>query len=167
MTCSTDCVRLALTVSVAGLALVAATAARSATPLVRCGSSIGATQHGGGSGYRALFGNVAVPPAYLPQVVRSGPGQPRPWWRKAGFLIRPNGRRVAVAVMPGSRSIASITWGGAAPTSRLLFEGCPAGRLWSAYAGGFLLARRHACVALRVSEGRRSRIVRFGLDRRC
>jgi hypothetical protein len=108
-----------------------------------------------------------VPPVYLPQVVRSGTGQPRPWWHKAGFLIRPNGRRVAVTVMPQSRAIASITWGGGMPASKLLFEGCVAGRLWSAYAGGFLLAHRRACVMLRIAEGGRSQVVRFGLGRRC
>ena len=46
---------------------------------------------------------------------------------------------------------------------------CPVSppKVWNAYAGGFYLRSRSACVPLKFRVGRRAKTVRFGLGKRC
>jgi hypothetical protein len=119
-------------------------------------------------GYRRVLGVIAAPPAYLPQVVRSA--DPHwPYWRKAGMVIRAGPRPVDVRVPANWRGRAAITWGnGLPPVSALRFTPCQTRpSVWNAYAGGFLLKARRACVPLVFAVGGERRVVRFGVGVRC
>jgi hypothetical protein len=118
-------------------------------------------------GYRLVLNTFSVPPAYLSQVVHVGGNWP--YWRKAGLVIRARAPVVTVTVPRAWRSRAAIIWGNAAnPVSSLRFAGCagPA-REGRAYAGGFYLRARSACVPLVFLVGERAATVRFGVGRRC
>jgi len=118
-------------------------------------------------GYRVVLGAFSVPPAYLRQLVHVGGTWP--YWRKAGFVVRAGAPAVTVTVPRASRSRAAIIWGNAgSPASSLRFASC-AGRASKghAYAGGFLLRARSACVPLVFRTGARTATVRFGIGRRC
>jgi hypothetical protein len=120
-------------------------------------------------GYRLVLGVVSAPAAYLQQVLPSGQ-QPWRYWRKAGLVV--TGRvPVSVSVPEAWRSRAAITWGNRPGVfSSLRIAGCPPphgvgpGR---AYAGGFYLRSRAACVPLIFRVGNRTATVRFGLGRAC
>jgi hypothetical protein len=116
----------------------------------------------------SLLGVVAVPPAFMRQVV---PTRQMPWayWHKQGLLVSASGEAVTVTVPKIWRTRAAITWGnGIRPVSSLRIEGrhTSAG-IGYAYAGGFLLRSPSACVPLIFSVGSRSATVRFGLGMRC
>ena len=141
------------------------------TQLVRtvpCDEIILHVKSGHAGGYRVVLGVVSVPPARLIQVV---PSQSRPWtyWRKAGLVVRAGSPPVTVSVAAAWRSRAAFTWGNSAGiVSALRIASCPgAASVWNAYAGGFYLRSRSACVPLRFSVAGRSRVVRFGLGRAC
>jgi hypothetical protein len=147
--------------------LAASAATGPAPPAVRCYSIIGSIGSGHADGYRIVLGVASVPPAFLPQVV---PTRERPWayWRKAGLLIRRGTQAVNVSVPPAWRRRVAITWGNSQIVSALRFRPCPiAGKTWNAYAGGFYLRSRTACVPLIFRAGRRTAVVRFGVGRRC
>jgi hypothetical protein len=76
---------------------------------------------------------------------------------------------VVVSVPKAWRRLAAITWGNTGIVSRLRIERCPAlpPKVWNAYAGGFYLRSRSACVPLAIRVAERVRIVRFGLAKRC
>jgi hypothetical protein len=135
---------------------------------VSCDRIIGHVGSGHAAGYRVVLGVVSVPPAYEPQVVPTGN---RPWafWRKAGLVVRGGAGPVVVSVPQAWRTRAAITWGNAGIVSRLRITPCPAlpPKVWNAYAGGFYLRSRSACVPLTIRVGRRAQTVRFGLARRC
>ena len=119
-------------------------------------------------GYRLVLGSLAVPPAYLRQIVRL-PNGPWPYWRKAGLVVRAGAPAVTVTVPPAWRRRVEVTWGNrGGPVSALRIARCkgPA-TVGHAYAGGFFLRARASCVPLLVKVGRRSATVRFGLGRRC
>jgi hypothetical protein len=118
-------------------------------------------------GYRLVLGAFSVPPAYLGQVVHVGGNWP--YWRKTGLVIRADAPAATVAVPRAWRRRATIIWGNAAtPASSLRFASC-AGRASKgrAYAGGFYLRARSACVPLVFRVGDRTARVRFGVGRRC
>ena len=117
--------------------------------------------------YRQVLGLVAVPPAFMQQVV---PTHQKAWTycHKQGLVIRAAGKAVTVTVPKIWRKRAAITWGNSGgPVSSLRFEGCggPAD-VGRAYAGGFLLRSPSACVPLIFWVGKRSAMVRFGLGER-
>jgi hypothetical protein len=119
-------------------------------------------------GYRLVLGSLSVPPAYLRQVVRTGT---RPWayWRKAGLVVRAGTAAVTITVPPAWRARAAITWGNSGqPVSSLRIARCggPA-TVGHAYAGGFYLHTRAACVPVTFQLGNRQSTVRFGVGRRC
>ena len=156
------------------LALAALGTEAKATPApaltVPCRDIIGQAQSARQDGYRPVLGVVSVPPSYLPQVVAT---HRRPWayWRKAGLVVRANRAAVGVSVPRNWRTRAAITWGngGAEPTvSALRIAACPSPpNAWNAYAGGFYLRARSACVPLIFRVGERRATVRFGVGTRC
>jgi hypothetical protein len=154
---------------VAGALALTGLAARAAEhgsrPVVSCTSIIGRSA-GHAAGYRVVLGVVSAPPAYLQQVERVHTGR---WttWRKAGLVVRAaRGRERS----EGVARRAAITWGDSAIVSTLRIAPCEAflpPKVWNAYAGGFYLRSRSACVPLVFRVGRREQTVRFGLGRRC
>ncbi|HEV7641703.1 MAG TPA: hypothetical protein VGO39_12625 [Gaiellaceae bacterium] len=118
--------------------------------------------------YREVLGVVAVPPAYMQQVVPSSEKH-WPYWHKQGLVIRATGESVTVTVPKLWRKRAAITWGNSGgPVSSLRIEGCGTSRtVGHAYAGGFLLRLPSACVPLVFAIGKRSVTVRFGIGERC
>jgi hypothetical protein len=159
------------------LAATGCTASASGTPAGRatappmrvgCLQVIDRTQRPFAGGYRRVLGVIAAPPEYLPQVVRSA--DPRwPFWEKAGMVVRADSRPIDVSVPANWRTRAAITWGNGGPSvSAVRFNPCPqpAG-VWNAYAGGFLLKTRGACVPLVFEVGGERQVVRFGVGVRC
>ena len=159
---------MALAASIAAL-LAAALGGHAAppAPTVPCGDHI---QHTSfpyrAGGYRLVLGAVSVPPRSLQQVVETGSD---PWthWRKAGLVVRAGSGPVTVGVARGWRSRAAIAWGQTPIGPSLRFAGCPPGSGGWAYAGGFYLRDRSACVPLVFRIGSRVATVRFGVGRRC
>ena len=129
------------------------------------------------SGYRLVLGVVSVPPAHLPNVYST---HRRPWryFRKAGLVVRADRGPVVVSVAKAWRNRVAISWGGAGG-SALRIARCStkyelrdkdangAPKMGNAYAGGFHLRSRSACVPLIFRAGTRSAVVRFGLGRPC
>jgi len=155
---------------VALLATLAAVEGRAGSPAARtvtCEEIIGSARDGHSAGYRVVLGAVSVPPAYLAQVVRTGPPS-FPWWRKAGVLVRAGSGPVTISVPRRSRADVAIIWGNAGGQSAVLrFPRCRSTLgAWNAWAGGFFV-RRPACVPLEISVGTRRAVVRFGIGRRC
>ena len=155
--------------ALAGAMTLAATAARAnAPPTVSCTGIVGRVRSGHAGGNRVVLGTVSVPPAYLPQV---GPSRNKAWpfFMKSGLAVRGDSPAVVVSVTKAWRRRAAITWGDSAIVSALRIVPCPADppKVWNAYAGGFYLRSRSACVPLIFRVGRRERTVRFGLARRC
>jgi hypothetical protein len=118
--------------------------------------------------YRQVLGVVAVPPAFMRQVVAT---HKKPWayWRKQGLLIRAGEEAVTVTVPENWRRRAAITWGNSGgAVSSLRFQACGGpGNVGHAYAGGFLLRSQSACLPLIFRVGKRSTTVRFGIGQRC
>jgi hypothetical protein len=156
---------LALTVSAC---LAASPASTGTQPTVSCDRIVLHVKSGRQGGYRIVLGIVSVPPAFRPQVV-STQGRPWPFWSKAGLAIRGGTRPVAVMVPKSWRKRAAIEWGSSGPVSALRIAPCRAlpPSVWNAYAGGFHIRTRSACVPLIFRVERRQTTVRFGLGRRC
>jgi hypothetical protein len=164
-------------VGVLGVAVAASSSAATGPALtVLCGDVIDKTEfpYVGNSQpehrYRPVLGVLAVPPAYMQQVVPTGE---KPWayWRKQGLVVRATGEAVTVTVPTAWRKRLAITWGNrAAAVSSLRINGCGTRantHVGSAYAGGFLLRSARACVPLIFRVGNRSATVWFGIGQRC
>jgi hypothetical protein len=136
--------------------------------VVGCDQIILRARHPFADRYRRVLGVIAAPPGYLHQVIAT-PGDPWPYWRKAGLVVRPGHDPVTVSVAAGWQQRAAITWGNGKPAvASLRIAACPSPRhVWHVYAGGFLLRSRSACVPLVFQVAGRTRTVRFGLGRRC
>lgn len=120
------------------------------------------------SRYRPVLGVVSVPPAYISRVVHLRDGA-WPYWEKAGLVVRAGRGPVTVSVPRAWRRFAAITWGGntgIASSLRIARCGSEASG-GNAYAGGFYLRSRSACLPLVFRAGSHSTTVRFGLGRRC
>ena len=158
--------------AVVATALLASRAGASSAPhlpVVPCGDVIGHHASGTADGYRTVLGVVSVPPVYLPQVVPSGQA-PMRWWRKAGMIVRSGSPPVTLTVPYALHNELQIDWGNSdRQGSALRFAACPSygHPIWNAYAGGFLLRHRPACVSLIVTVGQRHATVRFGIGTRC
>jgi hypothetical protein len=114
---------------------------------------------------------LAVPPAYMRQVVATG-DTPWGYWRKQGLVVRATGEAVTVTVPSAWRKRFAITWGNRRPSavSSLRIEGCGTTTNTDtgyAYAGGFLLRSSRACGPLTFRVGSRSATVWFGIGQRC
>jgi hypothetical protein len=122
------------------------------------------------SGYRTVLGAFAVPPRFLKQISYDESEPKWPYWRKAGLVVRANGRPVSISVPDGWKDRVAIEWGNAGtggPFSSLRIAGCgsdPA--TGKAYAGGFVVSEP-ACVPVTFHAGGRSATVRFGIGKRC
>jgi hypothetical protein len=118
--------------------------------------------------YRSVLGVVSVPPAYISQVVHLRDGV-WPYWKKAGLVVRAGRGPVTVSVPLAWRARAAITWGGnTGIVSSLRISRCGSDPTRAnAYAGGFYLRSRSACLPLIFWAGGHNATVRFGLGRRC
>jgi hypothetical protein len=158
-----------LLVPMAALCAIAGTTAGpdAVVPVVPCTSIIeqAASPH---PGYRLVLGTISVPPAYLPRTVDLH-ASPWRYWEKAGLVVRAGRVPVEVTVPATWRGGAAITWGnGVGIVSSLRVAPCPSPPgVWNAYAGGFYLRARSACVPLVFRVGSRATTVRFGVGRRC
>lgn len=160
------------------LAVVAAASSRSALQsrprTVPCSEIIGLTKwpyigsRDPRHRYRSVLGVVSVPPAYISQVVHLRDGA-WPYWEKAGLVVRAGRGPVTVSVPLAWRARAAITWGGnTGIVSSLWISRCGSNPTrGNAYAGGFYLRSRSACLPLIFRAGGHSATVRFGLGRRC
>ena len=86
------------------------------------------------------------------------------------MVVRAGSEPVTVSVPPRWRNRVAIGWGNIDATASLRFETCPeASSLegWNAYAGGFQLRVRSACVPVTFRVGDQSATVRFGVGKRC
>jgi hypothetical protein len=139
-------------------------------PVVPCDDVIAWSKSGDDGGWRIVLGVVSVSAAHLRQVVAT---HIRPWayWRKAGLSVHAGQGPVSASVATAWRSRVAITWGNnVGPVSSLRIARCTVqwpGKAWNGYAGGFFLRSRSACVPLSVRVAERSRIVRFGIGRKC
>jgi hypothetical protein len=168
---------LVATVALAVAAVAAASsrsALQSAAPTVQCSEIIDSTKwpYIGNREpryrYRSVLGVVSVPPAYISQVVHLRDGA-WPYWEKAGLVIRAGRGPVTVRVPLAWRKRAAIMWGGnTGIVSSLRISRCGSNPTrGNAYAGGFYLRSRSACLPLIFRAGGHSATVRFGLGRRC
>jgi hypothetical protein len=136
-------------------------------PTIVCDEAIGQAKSGDSDGYRVVLGVVSVPSAYLSEVVETGE-EPWAYWRKAGLVIRAGrGPAVSVRVPKTWRKRAAVTWANTGAVSALRIGRCRRGTGWYAYAGGFYLRSRSACVPLVFQVGERKATVRFGIGQRC
>ena len=164
--------RFVLVLVALGLAVLtsmtAGAALSAAPPTVSCDKIILTVGSGRADGYRVVLGVVSVPEAHLPQVVATR-SRAWPFWRKAGLVIRGGSPSVSVTVSQAWRNRAAIHWGNSGVVNVLRIASCPrfGDEPWNAYAGGFHLRSRSACVPLIFRVGNRSATVRFGLGRAC
>ena len=171
-------IRAVIVVAAVGAIFLAApvrAAPPSAQRLIPCSESIDRTKfpYLGSSKprnrYRLVLKAVSVPPRYLEQVVAT---HERPWayWSKAGLVVRAGSHGVSVSVPPAWRSRAAIVWGngGYGVFNSIRFARCGSDRhVGNAYAGGFYLRSKSACLPLTVRVGTRTATVRFGIGRKC
>jgi hypothetical protein len=157
-----------IAIAAAGLSASAWGATDSRRATVPCTDIIGQAATGRDAGYRIVLGIVSVPPARLTQVVATSDTQ-WPFWRKAGLVIRASSTPVIVSVPPRWRGRGAITWGNnSGIVSSLRIAACPRPRnRWNAYAGGFYLRSRAACIPLTFRVGSRARTVRFAIGGPC
>jgi hypothetical protein len=117
---------------------------------------------------RVVLGVVDVPPAYIPQTVKTGGRWP--YWSKVGLVVRADSPPVVVSVPRVWRDRVAIAWGSARPGPVLVFCSCPPSSSlggWNPYSGGFLLRSKSACVPLVFRVGTKTATVRFGVGKRC
>jgi hypothetical protein len=119
--------------------------------------------------YRMILGDVAMPPARLPPLGRSGLA-PWPYGEKTGFQLRGQGRPVTISVPDGWRHRVALLGIPDEPhgmASTLRIPSCPPAGGWNTYVSAFYTHSRTACVPLQVQTGHRTVTVWFGLGRRC
>jgi hypothetical protein len=89
---------------------------------------------------------------------------------KAGLVVRNGDAPLKVSVPSAWQKRAAITWGNnvIGPVGSLRIAACLSSSPgWHAYAGGFYLRSRAACVPLIFRVGNRSATVRFGIGTHC
>jgi hypothetical protein len=123
------------------------------------------------SRYRAVLGVVSAPPRFLGQPVALHEG-PWPYWLKVALVVEAGAPSVSIRLPERWRNGVAIIWGNGnydAGTSIQLAGGCGTSDsgVGNAYAGGFYLRSRAACVPLVFRVGDRSATLHFGIGRRC
>lgn len=113
-------------------------------------------------GFDAVAGVVALPTKRLSYDESTGP----PYFAKQGLLVMA-GRGAELVVPRPWRDRVAISWGGAAPSSRLVLPPCPwvGFPSWYAFAGGFTVDGP-ACVPITV-VAERTETVRVSVGRDC
>jgi hypothetical protein len=136
-------------------------------PSVLCSHVIGHPSSATAGGRKLILGVVALPP-YLPQTVADENEPHWHYWSKTGLAVR-GGALVTIRVPAAWRDRAAIGWGNpASPASSLRVARCTwMDFKWNAYAGGFFLRDRAACVPLVVQARGSTATVRVGVGRRC
>lgn len=157
-----------------GAASARSTASPTATvvPLVACERIVLRVAHH--AAYRLVLDAISLPATTLPQVVAlpQNVAEQERWryWSKAGLIVRGGSPEVNVSIPASWRNRAAIGWGNSGAVDSLRIVSCrPSGprKQWNAYAGGFYLRSRSACVPVIFRVGGRSAIVRFGVGRSC
>jgi len=117
---------------------------------------------------RLVLNSISVPPAFIHNYSSDQPGWP--YFSKWGIVVRSDGRSVTLTVPPRWRDRLAIDWGnnGHGVYQVIRLAGCKYGKnVGNAYAGGFYLRSRSACVPLTFRVGDRTATLRFGIGRRC
>ncbi len=113
---------------------------------------------------------ISAPPAFLGQAVALHE-RPWPYWLKAALVIKAGAPAVSIRVPERWKNRVAIIWGNGnydPGTSIRIAGNCGTGPdVGNAYAGGFYLRSRGACIPLVFSVGDRSATVRFGIGRHC
>ena len=125
---------------------------------------------GSEDGYRIVLGRVGVPDEqHTSRRASRSPGKPWPYFRRVGLLVRGGTSTVTITVPEGWRDRVAISWGNTPAVSSLQIASCDVSvsKPWNAYAGGFHLRSRAACVPLDIRVGGRSTTVRLGVGRAC
>jgi hypothetical protein len=135
--------------------------------VVPCDNVIASTR-GPDSHERVVLGSFGAPPSRI-QRAANGQGNGWQYFAKTGVEVKAGVGPVTVSVAPAIRHRAAISWGNALPIVQTVrFTSCRAtATRWDAYAGGFFLRSRTACVTLVVRVGSRSRTIRVGIGERC
>jgi hypothetical protein len=135
--------------------------------VVSCNNVIASTRKPD-SEERLMLGSFGAPP---PRIQRAANGQGHGWqyFAKNGVEVEAGSLPVTVSVARTFRHRAAISWGNAQPIVQTVrFASCRAtATRWDAYAGGFFLHSRTACVPLVVRVGSRSKTVRVGIGKSC
>jgi hypothetical protein len=147
-----------------------------ARPVVRtlqfpaaCGQYDNGTSRHVQRGFRTVFGDVAVPPAYLP-TEDLAPGELWEYGAKTAFYYRGGGPPVTISVPAGwQRQIGLFgPANGIDRTARTLhIPSCPPRGSWDVYVSSFYMTTQTACAPLDVRVGGRTERVWFGLGARC
>jgi hypothetical protein len=147
-----------------------------AQPVVRavhvpaaCGQYDNGTSRRVPRGFRTVFGDIAVPPVYLP-VADSGRGELWQYGAKSAFYYRGGGPPITISVPAGwQRQIGLFgPANGIDGTARTLYiPSCPPRGSWDFYVSSFYVTTRTACAPLDVRVGGRLAQFWFGLGARC
>jgi hypothetical protein len=144
-----------------------ASARQTQVSVVSCNNVIASTRKPD-SEERVVLGSFGAPP---PRIQRAANGQGNGWqyFAKTGVQVEAGSLPVTVSVAPAFRHRAAISWGNAQPIVQTVrFASCRAtATRWDAYAGGFFLRSRTACIPLVVRIGSRSKTVRVGIGKSC
>jgi hypothetical protein len=117
---------------------------------------------------RVVLGSFGAPPQRIQRAVKDR-GHGWQYFAKTGVEVKAGSRPVTVSIAPALRHRAAISWGNALPIVQTVrFTSCrETATRWDAYAGGFSLHSRTACVPLVVTVGSRSRTIRVGIGKSC
>jgi hypothetical protein len=135
----------------------------------RCSRYANATTPHPERGFRTVFGDVAVPPAFLP-LGHTGRGKPWKYGMKTAFLYRGGGPPVTISVPEGWQRQIGLFGppNGIDGTARTLhIPSCPPRGSWVVYVSAFFVRTRTACAPLDVRVGGLIAQFWFGLGARC
>jgi hypothetical protein len=120
-------------------------------------------------GYRVVFGDAAVPPAYLAPQLRGTGSKPWRYDWKIGFGFRGGGLPVSISVPPAWENRVALFGpsNGFGQVTELLIPSCPPRGVWNTFVSGFFMQTPAECVPLNIQVGRQTTTVWFGLDRHC
>jgi hypothetical protein len=144
-----------------------ASARQTQVSVVSCGNVI-ASARKPDSDERIVLGSFGAPPHRI-QRAANGRGNGWQYFAKTGVEVKAGSGPATVSIAPALRHRAAISWGNALPIVQTVrFTSCrETATHWDAYAGGFFLRSRTACVPLVVTVGSRSRTVRVGVGKSC